>query len=232
MQYELPELEQMLSESLADHKLSRQEKSQFKTVTTGLNAEQRRFMNNRAFDLVRAELRTAGSATPIELSFSLLRWLEQTQKALNGAVDCADPNVHFSPGETCRRAILDAVLAARASIDICVFTISDDRISKAILKAHQRGVKVRIITDNDKSDDMGSDVDWLREQGVAVCMDSSPSHMHHKFALIDAKQLINGSFNWTRSATDRNQENIMLSYHPKAIDAFSTMFETLWRQYT
>ena len=189
-------------------------------------------MNNRAFDLIRAELRGTGSATPIELSFSLLRWLEQTQKALNGSIDCTDPRVYFSPGESCRRAILDAVLAARATIDICVFTISDDRISKAIVKAHQRGVKVRIITDNDKSEDTGSDVDWLAEQGVPVCMDSSPSHMHHKFALIDAKQLINGSFNWTRSATDRNQENIMISSHPKALAAFSTMFETLWQQYS
>ena len=35
-------------------------------------------------------------------------------------------------------------------MDICVFTITCDEITAAVLGAHKRGVRVRIITDNDQ----------------------------------------------------------------------------------
>ena len=37
----------------------------------------------------------------------------------------------------------------RATLDICVFTIADDRLTESILAAHRRGVAVRIITDEE-----------------------------------------------------------------------------------
>ncbi|MFN6312385.1 MAG: phospholipase D-like domain-containing protein [Planctomyces sp.] len=40
---------------------------------------------------------------------------------------------------------------ARNSIDLCVLTITDDRLTDSVLAAHQRGVSIRIITDNDKA---------------------------------------------------------------------------------
>ena len=40
----------------------------------------------------------------------------------------------------------------------------------------------------------------LAELGVAVRIDRSEHHMHHKFALFDDAILATGSYNWTRSA--------------------------------
>ena len=116
-------------------------------------------------------------------------------------------------------------------MDISVFTISDDRLSDAILAAHNRGIKVRLITDNDKAQDQGSDIFRLIDEGIPVRMDNTENHMHHKFALVDKSILANGSFNWTRSATDYNQENILVTNEPKLVNAYLAEFESLWNEF-
>ena len=52
--------------------------------------------------------------------------------------------------------------------------------------------------------------------------------MHHKFAIADAARLLNGSFNWTRSASRVNEENVMVTSEPAAVAAFRAEFERLW----
>ncbi|MFN5974873.1 MAG: phospholipase D-like domain-containing protein [Planctomyces sp.] len=57
----------------------------------------------------------------------------------------------FSPYDDCPREIRSPIATARNSIDLCVLTITDDRLTDSVLAAHQRGVSIRIITDNDKA---------------------------------------------------------------------------------
>lgn len=87
---------------------------------------------------------------------------------------------------------------------------------------------MRIITDDEKSFDRGSDVQRLREAGVPVRVDGSEHHMHHKFALFDRVDLLTGSYNWTRSAANFNQENVVVTRDPRLVSAFSSMFDDLW----
>jgi phosphatidylserine/phosphatidylglycerophosphate/cardiolipin synthase-like enzyme len=54
----------------------------------------------------------------------------------------------FNPGQSCRLQIQECLRAARTNVDNCVSTITDDRITTAIQGAHDRGVRVRIISDN------------------------------------------------------------------------------------
>ena len=187
-----------------------------------------RFLRNKGFALAREYIDADPSQT-----FKVLKWLEQVVKTLDSGVpdNSIESSAHFSPGDECRRKIIDLCHQARQSIDICVFTISDDTLSEAIYKAHKRGIKVRIITDNDKSNDLGSDVDELSGKGVNLRMDRSPNHMHHKFAVFDNTILLNGSFNWTRSASRYNEENIVVSGEAAIVDEFQRKFEALWSQF-
>lgn len=140
----------------------------------------------------------------------------------------ASHKVFFSPGDTCTNAIIQSLQSAKTSVDICVFTISDDRISKEVVACHRRGVKIRIISDNDKLNDVGSDIKDFANKGIPVKIDMSTAHLHHKFAIFDKKTLINGSFNWTRSAAMQNQENIVLSDDKGLIRTFQQEFDRLW----
>jgi len=137
----------------------------------------------------------------------------------------------FSPHDDCPGRIMNLFAEARSSADVCVFTITDDRISDALLAAHARGVRIRIISDNDKAHDCGSDIERFAAAGVAVRVDLTPFHMHHKFAIFDDRRLLHGSFNWTRGAARDNQENIVVTDEPRLITAFGREFERLWEKF-
>ena len=121
---------------------------------------------------------------------------------------------YFSPGPDCRIAIEQAMETALDELLICVFTISDDRLSDAIQRAHRNGLTVRVISDNDKMEDKGNDVKRLSLSGVDVRIDRSPEHMHHKFMVVDGHTVLTGSYNWTRSAETRNEENLVVLDDP------------------
>lgn len=221
-------LDQQLRDSLADLRLSNEERDELRQLGSELNPDQVRFMRNRAFALVRELIREPDNVE------AALKWLEQVVKTLDA---CSTPqrlepaSAHFSPGESCRRKIIELCRQARRSVDICVYTISDDQLSQEILACHQRGISVRVISDNEKQFDAGSDIQWLRDKGVPLRIDSGPYHMHHKFALFDGRLLLNGSFNWTRSATTGNEENLLVIDHAQLLAVYSREFEALWARY-
>lgn len=235
----LAELLAQLQRSLDDALLSDDEKralaqalQQAEPPEDGL-----RQLRNRAFALVRDRLNpqaalaiapTPASPDPV----ALLRWLEGVVRCIDNAREPADAvqaHAAFSPGEQCLGLIRGQLRGARRQADLCVFTLSDDRITAEVLAAHRRGVAVRLVTDGDKAFDAGSDVHALRDAGVPVALDTSTAHMHHKFALFDGAWLLNGSYNWTRSASEHNEENLVLCNHPALLAQFAGVFERLWR---
>lgn len=218
-------LDQQLRDSLADLRLSNEERDELRQLGSNLGPDQVRYLRNRAFDLVRdLTLNDAANALPA------LKWLEQVIKTLDAASAPPLPAVasaHFSPGEDCLRKIRELCRQARETVDICVYTISDDRLSEEIVACHRRGVAVRVISDNEKQFDEGSDIQHLLAQGVPLRIDDSPYHMHHKFALFDRRVLLNGSFNWTRSASTSNQENLLVIDHGQLVGAYVSEFDKL-----
>lgn len=137
----------------------------------------------------------------------------------------------FSPGDACLEAIRGEFAHAKRTADVCVYTITDDRIRNAMLEAKRRGVVLRVVSDDDKSQDEGSDIEPLRQAGVEVRLDASEAHMHHKFAVFDGARLLTGSYNWTRSAANYNQENVVLTEDPALVQPFAQEFERLWASF-
>lgn len=225
-----PELETWLLATLEDFKLSQSESLELRELLPSLAQDDVAFVRNKAFMLAREPARAGG-----DNAVASLLWLEKISKVIDNFRQSQSVSIteaHFSPGEDCRRQLLDLLVAARKTLDISVFTISDDRLSDAIIAAHKRGIQVRLITDNDKALDQGSDIARLIAYGVDVRMDNTANHMHHKFAVVDKRILVNGSFNWTRSATDYNQENILVTNEPKLVAAYFSEFESLWNEFS
>jgi len=221
------ELDRVLAETLEDARLSRAERRALRRVVAELSptpADLARY-RSRAFDLARRAMSNPATAAAV------LDWLEETIKVLSPAVNAAPPvesRVYFSPDDDCPRRIIELIEHPHTKIDICVFTITFDRIAEAIVRAHQRGAAVRLITDREKVADLGSDIYKLQMAGVDVRPDRSRHHMHHKFALFDDRMLVTGSFNWTRAAALDNDENLIVTADPNLVNAFARAFERLW----
>ena len=109
--------------------------------------------------------------------------------------------------------------------------MTNNKLAQAIIEAFDRGVKVRIITDDEKCEDKGSDVYRLWEAGLDVKTDSSVNHMHNKFAIIDNAIILTGSYNWTVSASSKNQENILIMESKIIVDRYNHEFTKLWNQF-
>ena len=218
----------LLAGGIADGQLSEQEKRELAATLEAatLRDEDLRRLRNYSFDLVRERL-----ADPLQLA--LLKWLEGVVRSIDAQrlpSTQITQEASFSPGNDCLQTIQRCLRHARQRIDICVFTLSDDRITEEVLAAHRRGVAVRIVTDNDKEYDAGSDISRLRDAGIPVVVDRTEAHMHHKFAIFDGERLLSGSYNWTRSAGQYNEENVVLSNDRQLVGTFSAQFEKLWRQ--
>ena len=158
-----------------------------------------------------------------------IRWLEN-------AFDAIEKNsfrmheVLFSPGQDIPENIAFHISRAKKSIDLCVFTISDEHLGRSIKAAHAKGIKVRLITDANKMRDTGSQIKDLARAGIQVKVDNSKYHMHNKFGLIDGRIAFTGSYNWTYTAKAFNQENLVITTNYTIVHAFINEFEQLWEQ--
>lgn len=222
----MEELIGYLEESIADNAFSRGDKRGFKELLKEHNLQKRDFdfLRSKVFDM-------AMSRANAQNYSHVITWLEEINKTLvlPAKADSTE-QVYFSPGDDCLNAIRQQLRSAISTIRICVFTISDDRIAHEIKSAHRRGVSVRVLTDNDKSLDLGSDIEELANAGVEVKMDYTRNHMHHKFAVIDKEYLITGSYNWTRSAANYNHENLLLTSEKDVVKQYLREFEKLWEE--
>jgi len=65
---------------------------------------------------------------------------------------------------------------------------------------------------------------------MPVKIDDTHNHMHHKFMVTDDHTLLTGSYNWTRSAADFNQENVLLTTNGQLVADYVRVFNRLWRE--
>lgn len=211
-----------LKQSISDEVFSKQEKKTLKELVAekALKPDQLNFLRNKIHELATEKI------TETNYKF-ILEWVRNANSVL--IVTTNDSSAaFFSPGESCRAAIIEKISSAARQLKICVFTISDDRITNAIITAHKKGVVVKILTDNDKSLDLGSDIARLAKEGIPIKIDNTSNHMHHKFMVVDEQMLLTGSYNWTLSAAKFNHENIMLSTEIGVVKSFLGEFDKLW----
>lgn len=121
------------------------------------------------------------------------------------------------------------------TLDVASYVLSHDRITEALLRAHARDVRIRVVVDPVQAQGSGSDDERLLAAGVEVHRVALASHglMHHKFAIADRGQwgsfaVVTGSMNWSMAADQRNAENFVIVRLSSVVETFQAEFESLW----
>ncbi len=126
-------------------------------------------------------------------------------------------------------AVVKLIEQARSTLDIAAFEWNNMAIHDAVLKAHQRGVKVRMVVDNEHTvEDDDSTLQGLIDAGVPVVFDNRSALMHNKFMVIDGFVVITGSTNFTMNGVYRNNNNLLVLRSRRAAEVYQTEFNEMF----
>ncbi|MEX0589293.1 MAG: phospholipase D-like domain-containing protein [Cyanobium sp.] len=163
--------------------------------------------------------------------------------------------VHFAPHR--RRdphqglQLLEELLAGtKKQLDMALFVLSEQRLANSMASLRDQGVTIRLLADPGFANRAFSEVlDLLGIQlpdhrcgleaankpwqqplaGVGTPRLASGDKLHHKFAVIDNRTVITGSFNWSPSAAHQNDETLLVVDSPLLASHFSAEIDRLWK---
>jgi phosphatidylserine/phosphatidylglycerophosphate/cardiolipin synthase-like enzyme len=142
-------------------------------------------------------------------------------------VDNLRIEVLFAPDQPISPRLVELLEQANQSIQLMAFNLTLDPIADALVAATVRGVKVEGVIEADQADNQGSDIERLLADGIEIVHDGNPRKMHHKVIIIDRAIVITGSYNFSRSAEEQNDENLLIIYSPEMAELYLIEFTRL-----
>jgi phosphatidylserine/phosphatidylglycerophosphate/cardiolipin synthase-like enzyme len=139
--------------------------------------------------------------------------------------------VYFSPKGECEEQILYWINRANVSIHILIYSFTRDSISNALIEAYRRGVDVKVVFERQQITRY-SEYQKLKAAGVPVRNDTNPKLMHNKIMIVDGIIVITGSYNYSTSAEEYNNENIIIILSDYIAGIYEKEFEKIWNEST
>jgi len=136
--------------------------------------------------------------------------------------------VFFSPKGGCQDAVVAAIGKTKKSILVQAYSFTSAPIAAALKKAHNQGVNVRVILDKSQRTERYSGLTFLQHAGIPVWVDSIHAIAHNKVMILDGETVITGSFNFTKSAEERNAENLLIIHNRDLAKLYEANWEKHW----
>ena len=141
----------------------------------------------------------------------------------------AETRIFFSPRGGIAEEIVSQIDIAEDYIDIAMYSFTSELIAEAVIRAKCRGVKIRILMDSSQAGGKYSKYGFFLDKGITIIRDRHAGIMHNKIAIIDGRVLFTGSYNWTESAEERNEENILMFIdEEEIIELYQERLDYLW----
>jgi len=132
------------------------------------------------------------------------------------------------------KPILDAIHGAKESIRVKMFVFSDPSLLQAVIAAHQRGVKVRVMLNPERRDGEKENDEsriTLTEAGVEV-LDSNPYFdlTHEKSMVIDDRMAFVESLNWETKNLTVTRDYAIVTTHKHEVEEVMECFDADWKR--
>ncbi len=147
-------------------------------------------------------------------------------------------------------ALIASVLAeVKEQIDLALFVFSAQALTNKLAERLNHQVRLRLVAnpgfasrpfsevfdlvelamaDRDCRIEQGNQQLQERADGVGTPQLARGDKLHHKFAVIENKTVISGSFNWSQSAAHTNDETLLVIHSPQLSKHFTRQMDRLW----
>ena len=137
--------------------------------------------------------------------------------------------IAFSPNGGGTESIIKAIGEAKKSIRVQAYSFTSSPIAKALAGAKKRGVDVRVILDKSQETEKYSSAKFFANNSIPTKIDHDFQIAHSKIMIIDEINVVTGSFNFTKSAEQKNAENILVIRGNKELaDLYVKNWEWRW----
>ena len=136
--------------------------------------------------------------------------LSSTQAVMATGIQAEVLGVYFTPDSRAATAIVQALEASEHEVLVQAYGFTHNGIAQALVRAHRRGVTVRVVMDAKTANTNQYVIGLLRQEDIQTRQDDKHAIAHNKVMVIDDALVITGSFNFTNSAATRNAENVLV----------------------
>lgn len=150
--------------------------------------------------------------------------------AESGGACAGEVEALFSPGADA--VVMGLVESANESIDVEMYQFSYEPLMDELVAAEERGVRVRVILEPrlDGDDNLNA-MERLLEGGVEAKWASLEfARTHSKTMVVDGREVLVGSPNWSYNAMLRNRESAVVVKSEEIAGEFGRIFENDWEK--
>ena len=128
------------------------------------------------------------------------------------------------------KGMLNAITEAKTDIRVQAYLFSYAPIAQALADAQNRGIQVRIILDKNQKTSTHSSVNFFTAHHIPTKFDESFHTAHNKIIIVDDNTVITGSFNFIKTAEEKNAENVLIIRgNKKLADLYIKNWEWRWK---
>lgn len=134
-----------------------------------------------------------------------------TEPIINPIVKVGDAEIKtfFSPRGGTQQAILEELRNAKSSIKFMAFAFTEKNMGQVLIEKKKQGLKVEGVFDTCLIDKY-SNYSQFRENKILSLKDGNQALLHHKTFIIDDETVITGSYNFSNSAENSNNEDTII----------------------
>ena len=164
----------------------------------------------------------------VAIGFAIRHFLSRPHTSIEQLWDIYFSDVQSGENSgSLEKTLVTKLRLALVSIDAALYHLESTPISEALVKAHNRGVKVRVFTENRNSEE--ETITQLQNAGILVRDDGDEDgYMHHKFFVIDNRYVWTGSYNTTYNGAYKNDNNVIWIDSVPLANNFTKEFQDLY----
>lgn len=138
-------------------------------------------------------------------------------------------DTYFSPDDHVLTALYNLLSESQESIYFLAFSFTSNELGEIVREKAEAGLTIQGVVDEEQvASNTGTEFDPFRQAGLDVLIDGNEGQMHHKVFIVDGKIVVIGSYNFSKAAEERNDENIIIVYNDKIAEFFVQEFQRVY----